>query len=387
MSHEWFVRRKNYEHGPLSPDQLKQLAVTGKLTAADMVRRSDKPGWFRAEKVKGLFEIDQPVPPPLPTASTSPAPAPVFASFDSPGRASDGESYFKFNWRNWNIGGKTIFVATCVAVLSMLTKWVEFGPFYKTGLQQVSLLFLGVFIYPGFMLLRQQHINRIGGIACAVCGVVLAGWYISWKSGELLGRSVNLSGMGPVVFIFASIGLLIGVLKYQPPSGSARVARNEPSGFLDVASTAKQAKASMIAQATNLSKQITTLSTTRRLLFAATFCLFGGLMFLALQPGKAIPVDLIQMWNEYHANSVAADMKYKGRHLVLTGIGIAIKRDFSGRPFLSLNNIVHCYFSDESEIASIDRGVVLKIRGVCEGREEDDPHFIIVLRRCSVERL
>ncbi|MBW3539856.1 MAG: hypothetical protein KY476_06270 [Planctomycetes bacterium] len=122
----------------------------------------------------------------------------------------------KFDWKNWNVGGKTIFVAACVAVFSMLTKWVELGPMSANGFAQGTFLFLGVFVYPVLMLMKQRPIHRNWGIGCAAGGIVLAIGYIASKSGEIFGRSVSFAGAGPVLFLLASAALLAGVLKYQP---------------------------------------------------------------------------------------------------------------------------------------------------------------------------
>lgn len=122
----------------------------------------------------------------------------------------------KFDWNNWNVGGKTIFVAACVAVLSMFLKWVDLRIVSANGFSQGTFLFLGVFVYPVLMLLQQRPINRNIGVGCAVGGIVLAlGYYLS-SFEEIMGRTVVVAGSGPWVFLFASIALLVGVLKYEP---------------------------------------------------------------------------------------------------------------------------------------------------------------------------
>jgi hypothetical protein len=78
MAQQFFVRRGNQEQGPFSPEQIKQLAATGKLVASDLVRTSEKPAWRQAGTVKGLFGAERPAtslpPPPPPHApQTSPA--------------------------------------------------------------------------------------------------------------------------------------------------------------------------------------------------------------------------------------------------------------------------------------------------------------------------
>lgn len=82
MSQEFFIRRGNQEQGPLMPEQLKQLAATGKLATTDLVRTSEKPEWRQAGTVKGLFPPASPstaIPPPPPPHSPQSSPAPSTA--------------------------------------------------------------------------------------------------------------------------------------------------------------------------------------------------------------------------------------------------------------------------------------------------------------------
>ncbi len=119
------------------------------------------------------------------------------------------------DWENWNVGGKTIFVASCVAAGSMFVKWVDVGFISANGLSQGGILFLGVFIYPFLMLMKKNPIHMQGGIACGAGGVILGMLYISSVSKEWSGESVNFAAVGPYIFIGASIALIVGVVKYQ----------------------------------------------------------------------------------------------------------------------------------------------------------------------------
>lgn len=79
MAQQFFIRRGNQEQGPLTPDQIKQMAATGKLVASDLVRTSEKPEWRQAGTVKGLFQPaspSSPIPPPPPPRSPQSSPAP-----------------------------------------------------------------------------------------------------------------------------------------------------------------------------------------------------------------------------------------------------------------------------------------------------------------------
>jgi len=121
----------------------------------------------------------------------------------------------KFDWKNWNIGGKVIFVAACVATVSMLMKWVDVGIASRDGLSQGAFLFLGLWVYPVLMLFKNKAIHRVWGLACSIASVAFTLVYISSKSIEMFGTTVNAAATGAYLFLFASIALIVGVLKYK----------------------------------------------------------------------------------------------------------------------------------------------------------------------------
>lgn len=55
MAHKWTVKRGEKEHGPLSSDQLRNLARTGKLKPTDLVLRGETGEWKEASSVAGLL--------------------------------------------------------------------------------------------------------------------------------------------------------------------------------------------------------------------------------------------------------------------------------------------------------------------------------------------
>ena len=62
MAQQWYCQISGKQYGPLSPQQLKQLAATGKLKPEDGVRRESDKKWAPASKVKGLFADAAPQP-------------------------------------------------------------------------------------------------------------------------------------------------------------------------------------------------------------------------------------------------------------------------------------------------------------------------------------
>ncbi len=132
------------------------------------------------------------------------------------------ETIMKFDWNNWNFGGKVIFVAGCVAIVSMLMKWVDVGIVSQSGLSQGAFLFIGFWIYPVLMLFKNKSIHRIWGVVCSVASIICALFYISSKSVELFGETINAAATGSYLFLIASGALMVGILKYIP------VVSNEP---------------------------------------------------------------------------------------------------------------------------------------------------------------
>lgn len=122
----------------------------------------------------------------------------------------------KFDWKNWNTGGKTIFAATTASAVSMFMNWTDIGFASQSGFSQQAFLFLVLWIYPVFKLLKNHPISRIGGVTCSIASIALTLAYINSKSVDVFGHSGNVAGTGAWIFMFASIALLIGVLKYSP---------------------------------------------------------------------------------------------------------------------------------------------------------------------------
>ena len=124
----------------------------------------------------------------------------------------------KVDWKNWNNGGKIIFVAACVATASLLMNWVDIGIASQSGMTQGAFLFLGLWVYPVLMLLKNTAIHKIGGLACSITSILGTVGYISSKQLELFGETVNAAGGGAYLFLFASIALVVGITKYEPVS-------------------------------------------------------------------------------------------------------------------------------------------------------------------------
>ena len=90
MTDQWYYRQTAAEFGPYTSAQLRQLAQSGRITAATLVRPAKNGDWILASQVKSLWIADRPkaarlanVPPPLP-----PRPSSSSARRDGSGRQS-----------------------------------------------------------------------------------------------------------------------------------------------------------------------------------------------------------------------------------------------------------------------------------------------------------
>ena len=72
----------------------------------------------------------------------------------------------KIDWNNWNLGGKIIFIAACIAIFSMFMNWVDIGISARIGISQLAFIFLIFWIYPVRKLLNNKPINKFmsGGL-------------------------------------------------------------------------------------------------------------------------------------------------------------------------------------------------------------------------------
>ncbi|WP_256762064.1 hypothetical protein [Cohnella sp. WQ 127256] len=121
----------------------------------------------------------------------------------------------KIDFKQWDIGGKTIFLSTCLAILSLFFKWVSFAFFSENGFGQGGIIFLILFIYPVIKLLQDKPLNKMVGYICAGLGVICGIWYISSKTTDFLGTTINAASTGPYVFIAACVLLAFGIFKRQ----------------------------------------------------------------------------------------------------------------------------------------------------------------------------
>jgi hypothetical protein len=101
----------------------------------------------------------------------------------------------------------------------------------------------------------------------------------------------------------------------------------------------------------------------------------------------AIEVSPKQLYSDYEANEVSADLKYKGKVLIVKGKVNTIGKDIMGDIYVTLNTgetfgEVQCSFSDDhtNEAAGLKKGQTITIKGTCDGKMIN-----ILLSECSMQ--
>jgi len=102
----------------------------------------------------------------------------------------------------------------------------------------------------------------------------------------------------------------------------------------------------------------------------------------------ALKIHATRLIEEYKANEIAADTKYKGQNLIVTGVLSSINKDFMGDPYLILTagdafDSVHANFPKGamSELSSLQKGQVIVIRCTGRGMILSSP----ILHECSLK--
>lgn len=122
----------------------------------------------------------------------------------------------EFNFSNWSIGGKLIFISTLIAILSLLLPWIEGDAQPEMGFLQGQSVFLALYIYPFFILAQDKKMNSAIGVLSSILAIILPLTFLYYMSRELRQPMPDIISYGLIIFIIASIILIIGVLKYIP---------------------------------------------------------------------------------------------------------------------------------------------------------------------------
>jgi hypothetical protein len=88
-----------------------------------------------------------------------------------------------------------------------------------------------------------------------------------------------------------------------------------------------------------------------------------------------IQVTAPELVKEYDANEVAADEKYKGKTVTVSGIIHDIGKDLGDDPYIILSSgeemeltSVQCMFKDKGEVAKLSKGQKITVTGKIDGK-------------------
>jgi hypothetical protein len=121
----------------------------------------------------------------------------------------------KLFWKNWNVGGKLIFLSTCAAIASMFGKWADIGFTSRSGFSENMYLLLIFYIYPIIVLFENRKIKIVWGLLCSIASLALNLAYLNYNQIVFLNKRIITSAGGAWLFFIASAALTVGVVVYS----------------------------------------------------------------------------------------------------------------------------------------------------------------------------
>ena len=110
-----------------------------------------------------------------------------------------------------NSPDKLIVGSTLIALLSLFTPWVNMGIVSLNGFQQQGYILIPFFIYPVLKILKSEKMSFLPALASGVIMLLITIYFISTKSINVYGESVNVSGWGLWLFLLTSIAFTLGI--------------------------------------------------------------------------------------------------------------------------------------------------------------------------------
>ena len=86
----------------------------------------------------------------------------------------------------------------------------------------------------------------------------------------------------------------------------------------------------------------------------------------------SVIITASKLYKEYNANEIAADEKYKGKIIEVTGVIRDIGNDIMDNAYITLvgNEYfgdIQCYFNEKSVVAKLSKGKRITVIGSCSG--------------------
>lgn len=182
MSTQWYYTENGQQQGPVSAQELRAYADSGRLRPTDLVWREGMANWVEAQKVKGLLpaaptlSLQPETPPPsAPSASSyiqaaaSPYEAPAMET-QTYGQRQDG-----YNFSRWPVKPANfwLYLGLFLAGLLLMVAWgvsledpeqISTGNFALMGLGLVLLIAAGVlgfiYLYRAWYMIQDGHNTR-----------------------------------------------------------------------------------------------------------------------------------------------------------------------------------------------------------------------------------
>jgi len=238
MADQWYYAHQGQQAGPVSIEQLRQLAASGQLQPSDVVWKQGMAAWTAANTVEGLFSAALgPAAPPPGAAPAAPGypPQPAAPQTEQFGPVGGHSVAMRFTVPNFSVGAWVILGALVLVLASLFFKWTgvpgmsllrdmqrqlggimrelavaEAGDTYAAhmGLINPWVMLTGVFIYPVWMLLAGRPIHLVGGVLCGAWGALTAlFWILKYGSA---------ANWGLYVYLVSCLVLIVGVVLYKP---------------------------------------------------------------------------------------------------------------------------------------------------------------------------
>lgn len=149
------------------------------------------------------------------------------------------------NAKNLTASRTVIVFSWFVAVLSLFLTWVDAYFFKANGFQQEGYFLLAYFLYPLAVVLSKKKMNKVIGYISSGCGFLTITYFISTKSMEAFGESMNFASVGMYVFLAATIVLMVGVYLSKGSSEEEVKPKEETEQEVLVGKTETQEKMGM----------------------------------------------------------------------------------------------------------------------------------------------
>ncbi len=103
---------------------------------------------------------------------------------------------------------------------------------------------------------------------------------------------------------------------------------------------------------------------------------------------EVVKVEINSFIKDFDSNQLAAEKKYEGKVVEVSGYIRNISEDITGKPFLSLipkptgyfGTSIQCFFDDKEELTTLKNGQKVTVKGDFKAQELG----IIMLEKCTV---